>query len=94
MSQILIVLLVFQSHPELCKRKYRDFGRWHNEWTAENVTESAQESHATWMMGRCEGLVPNKTHRLTISDPAKTPYRTFTRFMADVGGGPNKASSS
>jgi len=74
-----------QSHPELCKRKFRDFNRWHSQWSAENVLESQQHAHNEWMMGRGEGMVPNKTHRLTFSDTTKTPYRTFTKFKADVG---------
>jgi len=36
-------------------------------------------------MGRVEGLAPHKTHRVTISDPTRTPYRTFTKFKAEMG---------
>ncbi len=44
------------------------------------MTEAAQTRHNDWMVGRVEGLRTNKTHRLTVSDLTKTPYRTFTKF--------------
>ena len=78
------MFFTFQSHPELCKRKYKDFNRWHSNWASQNVTEGQQTAHSEWMLGRTEGLVSNKTHRLTISEPNKTPYRTYTKFKAEV----------
>jgi len=74
-----------QSHPELCKRKFRNFSRWHSGWSAENVSESQQNAHNEWMMGRGEGMQINDTKRIQHSDQSKTPYRTFTKFKADMG---------
>jgi hypothetical protein len=73
-----------QSHPEVCRRKYKKFSAWHHAWSDQHVTELQQHQHNDWMMGRSEGLATNRTHRLTISDLNRTPYRTFIKFKADV----------
>lgn len=70
----------FQTHPSVCTRKYKQWSKWHGGWAAQHVSEAAQTKHNDWMVGRVEGLRPNKTHRLTVSDLTKTPYRTFTKF--------------
>jgi len=73
-----------QTHPEVCGRKYKKFCQWHSAWSEDNVTESAQQNHANWMMGRCEGLAaPNNTQAVIISNSTKTPYRTFTKFKQE-----------
>ena len=64
----------------MCSRKYKQWNKWHVEWASQHVSEAAQQKHNDWMVGRTEGLRPNKTHRLTVSDLNKTPYRTFTKF--------------
>jgi len=69
-----------QTHPLVCTRKWRQFSSWHQTWAASHVTEAQQAKHNDWMLGRVEGLRTNKTHRLTLSDLNKTPYRTFTKF--------------
>ena len=80
MSRLLTFFVIFQTHPSVCTRKYKAWNKWHAEWASEHVTEAAQTRHNDWMVGRVEGLRPNKTHRVTISDLTKTPYRTFTKF--------------
>ena len=71
---------LFQTHPAVCVRKYKNWCTWHGGWAAQHVTEAQQTKHNEWMLGRVEGLRPNKTHRLTFSDLNKAPYRTFTKF--------------
>lgn len=73
-----------QTHPDVCRRKYKRFSAWHGTWCGTNVSDVAHATHAEWMLGRAEGLAPNKTHRVTISDLNKTPYRTFTKFKEEV----------
>jgi len=70
-----------KTHPAVCRRKYKAMSRWHSNWAAQHVSEVAQARHNDWMLGRVEGLRTNKTHRLTLSDLNKTPYRTFTKFQ-------------
>ena len=74
-------LFFFQTHPAVCRRKYKAMSSWHSSWAAQHVSEAAQSRHNDWMLGRVEGLRTNKTHRLTLSDLNKTPYRTFTKFQ-------------
>jgi paired amphipathic helix protein Sin3a len=69
-----------KTHPAVCVRKYKAWGAWHGAWVAQHVTEAQQTKHSEWMLGRVEGLRPNKTHRLQFSDLSKAPYRTFTKF--------------
>eukprot|EP00090_Calanus_glacialis_P031781 TRINITY_DN52800_c0_g1_i1.p1 TRINITY_DN52800_c0_g1~~TRINITY_DN52800_c0_g1_i1.p1 ORF type:complete len:1465 (-),score=323.77 TRINITY_DN52800_c0_g1_i1:648-5042(-) len=69
-----------ETHPAVCVRKYKNWCTWHGAWAAQHVTEAQQTKHNEWMLGRVEGLRPNKTHRLTFSDLNKAPYRTFTKF--------------
>jgi len=70
-----------KTHPAVCRRKYKAMSSWHSSWAAQHVSEAAQSRHNDWMLGRVEGLRTNKTHRLTLSDLNKTPYRTFTKFQ-------------
>ena len=70
-----------QTHPLVCTRKWKQWSAWHQGWAANHVSEAQQSKHNDWMLGRVEGLRTNKTHRLTLSDLNKTPYRTFTKFQ-------------
>jgi len=74
-----------KTHPDVCRHKHAKFDRWHSTWSSSHVTEASSSHHKEWMMGRVEGLAPHKTHRVTISDPTRTPYRTFTKFKAEMG---------
>ena len=80
----LIIFTSFQSHKKVSRRKTGDFNRWHSGWLAENVSESAHSAVADWFMGKTEGLVPNKTHKIVKNDHDKTPYRTYHKFRADI----------
>ena len=57
-----------------------NFCRWHEAWAEANVSEAQSRSVEDWFMGRCEGLVPNNTRRVTKADPDTTPYRTFHKY--------------
>ena len=35
-------------------------------------------------MGKCDGLVPNKTHKIEYNNLEITPYRTFFKFKAEI----------
>jgi len=35
-------------------------------------------------MGKCDGLVPNKTHKIVKNNLEITPYRTFFKFKAEI----------
>ena len=35
-------------------------------------------------MGRCEGLVPNRTHKITKADHESTPFRTYYKYKAEI----------
>ena len=76
--------ILLQSHKKVSRRKTGDFNRWHSTWLAENVSESAHSSVADWFMGKTDGLVPNKTHKVVKNDHDKTPYRTYHKFRADI----------
>jgi len=73
-----------QTHPDVCRRKYKKFTSWHTTWSDSHVKDIAKQAHSEWMMGLISGLAPNKTERVTIFDPKKTPYRTFTKFKSEM----------
>ena len=54
--------------------------RWHEAWAEANVSEAQSRYVEDWFMGRCEGLVPNNTRRVTKADPDTTPYRTLHKY--------------
>ena len=59
------------------------FRSWHNKWARENVNDQQQKASSDWLMGRGEGVVPNRTKVLTNNDTSKAPYRTFNRYRVD-----------
>lgn len=72
------------SHKAVSRRKASDFGRWHSKWLKSNVSESSQTSINDWFIGKCEGLVANKTLKVTKHDLDHTPYRTFYKYKAEI----------
>ena len=74
----------FQSHKAVSRRKAGDFGRWHSKWIKSNVSESSQSSINEWFMGKCDGLVPNRTHKVTKADHERTPFRTYYKYRAEI----------
>lgn len=61
----------------------KKFRSWHNQWARENVSDQQQKASNDWLMGRGDGVVPNRTRVLTNNDISKTPYRTFNRYRVD-----------
>ncbi|XP_026280513.1 paired amphipathic helix protein Sin3a [Frankliniella occidentalis] len=72
-----------QSHPSVSTRLNNKFRSWHNQWAREHVSDSQQKSNSDWLMGRGEGVVPNRTRVLTNNDISKPPYRIFNRYRVD-----------
>lgn len=72
-----------QSHPTVSTRLNTKFRTWHNLWAREHVSDAQQKANNDWLMGRGEGVVPNRTRVLTNNDISKAPYRAFNRFRVD-----------
>ena len=72
------------SHKAVCRRKHGDFNRWHVKWASKHVSDAQREHTENWFMGRSDGLVPNKTHRITRADGEKTPYRTYHKYKSEI----------
>lgn len=78
------MLYYLQSHKAVSKRKVKDFTNWHKKWLRQNVSPAQQNSVNDWFMGKCDGLVPNKTHKIVKSDLEKAPFHPFVKFRAEV----------
>jgi len=72
------------SHKAVSHRKQNDFKRWHSKWLSSNVSDSSKTSINEWFMGKCDGLVPNKTHKIVKNNLDITPYRTFYKYKAEI----------
>merc|ERR1712088_633255 len=72
------------SHKAVSRRKTSDFNRWHSKWVKEHVSEVQESSITEWFMGKCDGLVKNKTQKVVKSDQDRTPYRTYYKFKAEI----------
>ena len=72
-----------QSHPKVSTRLNNKFQSWHNSWARENISDVQQKANNDWLMGRGDGVVPNRTRVLTNNDISKAPYRTFNRYRVD-----------
>jgi len=72
------------SHKAVSRRKTSDFNRWHSKWVKDHVSDVQHSSINDWFMGKSDGLVNNKTHKVIKSDQDKTPYRTFYKFKAEI----------
>lgn len=72
-----------QSHPTVSTRLNNKFRSWHNQWAQDHVSELQEKSNSDWLMGRGDGVVPNRTRVLTNNDISKAPYRTFNRYRVD-----------
>merc|ERR1712020_762303 len=68
------------SHKAVSRRKQADFGRWHSKWLKANVSDSSQTSINEWFMGKCDGLVPNKTHKILKTHPIGLFTSTRLKF--------------
>ena len=75
---------LLQSHEKVLRRKQATFGQWHSKWLKDNVSDTSQTSINDWFMGKCNGLVPNKTHKIEYNYLEITPYRTFFKYMVEI----------
>ena len=83
-SFLLFSFFFLQSHKAVSHRKQNDFKRWHSKWLSSNVSDSSKTSINEWFMGKCDGLVPNKTHKIVKNNLDITPYRTFYKYKAEI----------
>lgn len=73
----------FQSHPSVTLRLSERFKYWLKEWVSENVSDTQHKQCMDWLMGRSEGVVPNRTRVLTDNDISRTPYTSYNRYKVD-----------
>ena len=79
-----------QSHSSVSLRLSCKFRGWHGGWASQHVSEAQHRACVDWLMGRGEGVVPNRTRVLTDNDVARPPYRSYNRYRVDrlvVSGG-------
>lgn len=74
---------LFQSHPTVTTRLNNKFRSWHGVWAKEHVSDAQHKTNSDWLLGRGEGVVPNRTRVLTNNDVSKTPYRIYNRYRVD-----------
>ena len=48
------------------------------------MSDASQTSINDWFMGKCDGVVPNKTHKIEYKNLEITPYRTFFKFKVEI----------
>ncbi|KAJ8924461.1 hypothetical protein NQ315_007258 [Exocentrus adspersus] len=72
-----------KSHPQVTKRKGSLFRAWLKQWASANVSDVQVKQCTDWLMGRCEGVVPNRTRVLTDNDLSRTPYVPYNRYRVE-----------
>lgn len=72
-----------QSHSSASLRLSCKFRGWHGGWASQHVSESQHKACVDWLMGRGEGVVPNRTRVLTDNDVAQPPYRSYNRYRVE-----------
>lgn len=72
-----------QSHPKVTKYKATKFRGWLKKWANINVNEAQSKLCTDWLMGRCDGVVPNRTRIVTDNDLQRTPYVPYNRYRVD-----------
>jgi len=72
-----------QSHSSVSLRLSCKFRGWHSGWASQHVSESQHKVCVDWLMGRGEGVVPNRTRVLTDNDVARPPYRSYNRYRVE-----------
>ncbi|XP_069703690.1 paired amphipathic helix protein Sin3a isoform X2 [Periplaneta americana] len=72
-----------QSHSSVSLRLSCKFRGWHGTWAAQHVSDAQHKACVDWLMGRGEGVVPNRTRVLTDNDVARPPYRSYNRYRVD-----------
>ena len=79
----LILSLFSQTHPEVTKRLSSKFRVWLKKWASVNVSDVQHKHCIDWLMGRGEGVVPNRTRVLTDNDLSRTPYVSYNRYRVE-----------
>lgn len=74
---------LLQSHPQVTKKKASRFRHWLKQWAIEHVSDGQVKQCTDWLMGRCEGVVPNRTRVLTDNDLSRTPYVPYNRYRVE-----------
>ncbi|XP_018324326.1 paired amphipathic helix protein Sin3b [Agrilus planipennis] len=72
-----------QSHPCVTKKRATKFKTWLKKWTSKNVSETQHKQCTDWLMGRGEGVVPNRTRVMTNNDLTQTPYVPYNRYRVE-----------
>ncbi|XP_057664954.1 paired amphipathic helix protein Sin3b isoform X1 [Diorhabda carinulata] len=83
-----------KSHPHVTKKKAGRFRQWLKHWTSEHVSDIQVKQCTDWLMGRCEGVVPNRTRVLNDNDINRTPYVPYNRYRVERLASSNDASSN
>ncbi|KAJ3648743.1 hypothetical protein Zmor_020522 [Zophobas morio] len=72
-----------KTHPEVTKRLSSKFRVWLKKWASVNVSDVQHKHCIDWLMGRGEGVVPNRTRVLTDNDLSRTPYVSYNRYRVE-----------
>lgn len=72
-----------QTHPAVTCRLSTKFRSWSKRWVSLNVTDIQLKQCTDWLMGRGDGVVPNRTRVLTDNDLARTPYVPYNRYRVE-----------
>lgn len=76
-------LFLLQSHPHVTKQKATRFRTWLKRWVSDNVSDVQNKQCIDWLMGRGDGVVPNRTRVLTDNDLSRTPYIPYNRYRVE-----------
>ncbi|XP_076267862.1 SIN3 transcription regulator family member A [Rhynchophorus ferrugineus] len=72
-----------QSHPKVTKYKATKFRSWLKKWVCSNVNEIQAKQSTDWLMGRGDGVVPNRTRVVVDNDLQRTPYVPYNKYRVD-----------
>ncbi|KAF5281319.1 hypothetical protein FQA39_LY17831 [Lamprigera yunnana] len=72
-----------KSHPSVTKRLGIRFRSWLKRWTSANVSDSQHKQCTDWLMGRAEGVVPNRTRVVSNNDLTRSPYSPYNRYRVE-----------
>ncbi|XP_023025930.1 SIN3 transcription regulator family member A isoform X2 [Leptinotarsa decemlineata] len=72
-----------KSHPQVTKQKATRFRQWLKRWACDHVSDTQSKQCTDWLMGRCDGVVPNRTRVLTDNDLSRTPYVPYNRYRVE-----------
>ncbi|KAG8228840.1 hypothetical protein J437_LFUL008336 [Ladona fulva] len=72
-----------ESHRVVTLRLNRKFRAWHKLWLSRHVSEAQRRSTNDWLLGRGDGVVPNRTRTVTDNDLSRPPYSPYNRYRVD-----------